>query len=1301
MNEAASPPNRAAAEALFAAWLTASQLKDRPALNGQWRRWLRSSGEEALRAYQSLARQAAASAALTDARGGELRATLLAPPAALPIAACLETLRASFARDAVTIVCGSTGSGKSTQLPKLALALGRGVFGRIGITQPRRLAARAIAARLSNELETEPGTLIGFHTRFERQFTPATRVKVMTDGILLQELARDRQLLAYDTLIVDEVHERSVNIDFLLGYLRKLRRRRPDLKLVLTSATLEAERCAAFFGDADIVHVPGRSFPVDLRYRAPPAEAEGDLVQPILGAIAELDAEDYGDLLVFLPGEREIAEVGEALAKAGLRNTAVLPLYARLGAREQQRVFAPHRERHVILATNVAETSLTVPGVRHVIDSGLVRLATYSPRSRLQRLPTVPNSQASAAQRAGRCGRERPGICIRLYAEEEHTARPAHTPPELQRSNLAGVMLRLAELGLGAIDDFDFLDPPDPRAIADGQALLRELGAFDAESRLTKHGARLARLPLDPRLGAALLAAGEQGAVSELLVIVAALSAGDVREWPREQRAAAASAHAADADRHSEFMWLLQAWQDIKTAFDGASRRQQTAWCRARFWSWRRAREWIAVHAQLEEAIRGLELAPNATPASYRAVHTALLAGFATRSGRLDDAQQPGRYVGARGARFRLHPTSSLRAAPPKWVLAAELTETTAAYARIAARVEPAWIATAAAALVRRSFSEPNWDARQGRVLAREEVSLQGLVLSADGRVDYARVDAGAARELFVTAALVDGDFGASPPPFLAHNLTLMARLREWEARVRRHDLLAEPAQFVAFYTARLPPQVASRRQLLAWLKEEPAHDATLRMQERDASRAALESIAAHLFPETLRVGELTLALAYRFDPGADDDGVTVDVPAAVLHRVDVQDFEREFDRLVPGLLRDRIYALLKTLPKARRRLVSPLKEYAQSLTAAIDEQDGRLFPLLVAALARMTGSRFDVAEFRPEELPPHLRMRYRLLGADGVPLAGGRDLVQLARDHARAARRAFEEADWQRGARTTGGGWVFGELPAEVRSTAQGHLVVGYPALTARDGAVGVEVHADPLQAAEIHRHGVIALLMQALPREAKSLHRRAAEAGRIALQARALGWRQTLADWLSVTAFAACVGAEPPRDERAWAALVDATRRGVTPQHEALLRKASEVLAQTGTLQQQLGELASRLRPDTAGDLGAQLRTLAAPDTLADAELAAQLPRYLRAFGLRLERLAHDPDKDRRKFAPLAPLLARSAALGDGLTHARWKRLWYLWQELRIAIFAPEVRTAEPVSIKRMESLLDELAAVRDDVR
>lgn len=1290
------PADRDAAAAQYHAWHDACLLKDRPGLTGQWRRWLRSDEAEATRVWRALAKQAEASVAIADARRVELPPALLALPDGLPIAACRAEIEAALAAGQVTIVCGSTGSGKSTQLPKIALALGRGVVGRIGVTQPRRLAARAIAARLAAELESSPGTLVGFHTRFEQQFTPATRVKVMTDGILLQELARDRLLLNYDTLIVDEVHERSINIDFLLGYLHALRTRRPDLKLVLTSATLEAERCAEFFGGATIVHVPGRSHPVEIRHR-PPSPDESDLVQPLLAAIAELDASDYGDILVFLPGEREIAELGDALGKAGLRNTAILPLYARLGAREQQRVFAPHRERHIILATNVAETSLTVPGVRHVIDSGLVRLATYSPRSRLQRLPTVPTSQASAAQRTGRCGRERPGICIRLYAEEEFAARPAHTPPELQRSNLAGVMLRLAELGLGAIDRFAFLDPPDPRAVVDGQALLRELGAFDADLRLTARGGRLARLPLDPRLGAALLAAGEHHCVTELLIIVAALSAGDVREWPREQRAAAAAAHAAEADKRSEFMWFLKAWQDMKTAFDGASRRQQMAWCRARFWSWRRAREWLAVHTQLSDAARAAGLQVNAEAASYRDIHTALLAGFATRVGRLgDDERQPGRYVGTRGGRFRLHPSSSLRAAPPRWVVAAELTETSAAYARIAARVETPWIAAAAAGLVRRSYSEPAWDARQGRVLAREEVSLQGLVLSADGRVDYARVDPAAARTLFIEQALVAGDFGAAAPAFLTHNLGVVAELRAWEARVRRHDLVAEPAQLVAFYAARLPAAITSRRQLLAWLREVPARDASLRMHERDASRIATASLGRHLFPERIRIGELDLRLEYRFDPAADDDGVTVDIPAAVLHQLDASDF----DRLVPGLLRDRIHALLKSLPKTRRRLVSPLNEFAQSLTAALDEREGALYPLLIAEIERMTGSRLAPDEFRPEELPAHLRMRYRILGADATPLAAGRDLAALAKAHAHAARQAFAAASWTRGERSSGE-WIFGELPATLGTLAQGHAVVGYPALCAADGTVGIDVFADADEAAARHRHGVATLLQLALPRESKALRKRTADLTRSALQARALGWRDAWDDWLLHTAFATCIDADPPRDPAAWAELLARAQRAVAGHYEALAATVRELMAQASEVSRTLDGLGPRLRPAVADDLRSELATLLTAEVLGDAQRRPQVTRYLRALQLRLTRLAHDPDKDYRKFLGLAPLLERIDALAPRAPHALQRRLWYLLRELRIAIFAPEVRTLEPVSVKRLEALLDELPSAMDMAR
>ena len=1285
----------AARAAALRSLLDECQLQDRPRLHGYWRQWqalVREEGAAARAAgvWSRLEQQAAASAAVTAARRLPLAAAARMPEG-LPITACRDDIARAIGGGRVTIVCGSTGSGKSTQLPKLALALGRGVLGRIGVTQPRRLAARAIAGRLAAELDVELGGLVGFQTRFEQQLSAATRVKVMTDGILLQELARDRQLLAYDTLIIDEVHERSLNIDFLLGYLRKLLMRRDDLKLILTSATLEAERCTEFFGGAAIVHVPGRGFPVDIRHRPPPAGQDSEPAQAILQAIAELDAEDYGDILVFLPGEREIAELGEALAKAGLRNTEVLPLYARLTAREQQRVFAPHQRRHVILATNVAETSLTVPGVRHVIDTGLVRLATYSPRSRLQRLPTVPNSQASAAQRAGRCGRERPGICIRLYGEDDFAARPAHTPPELQRSNLAGVLLRLAELRLGPIESFSFLDPPEQRAINDGYTLLRELGAFDADNRLTRRGAAIARLPLDPRLGAVLLAAADEGAVAEVLVIVAALSVGDVRDWPRDQRQAADAAHAADADRRSEFMWFLSAWRVLQDEFKGRSRRQQLAWCRARFWSWRRAREWLAVHAQLLAAVGTLGLKLNEQPANYRAVHTALLAGFATRIGRLGEDQ---RYVGVRGGRFRLHPTSSLRAAPPRWVMAAELTETTAAYARIAARIETPWVVKAAAPLIRRSHAEPYWDARQGRVLAREEQSLQGLILSADGVVDYARVDAAAAREVFIEKALVEGELGAEPP-FLVHNRDLLAQVRQWEERVRRHDLLADPAQLADFYRERLPADIGSRRQLLAWLREERGRDALLSMREADATQAQWASLGRHLFPESLVVAGLTLRLHYRFEPGAEEDGVTVEVPASVLHQVEAAHFER----LVPGLLRDKVHALLKALPKAQRRVVSPLNAFAASLTAAVEDLDGPLTACLGREIERMTGQRIEPAAWRSDELPAHLMMRYQVTGAEGETLAAGRDLPALTRQLARAARVAFEQARWESGARSVGD-WIFGVLPAQVSTVARGHAVLGHPALRDEGGEVVLVVLSDAEEALATHRAGVVALLMLNLGRELKGLRRRLADFARVALQARALGWSQPFDEWLLRGAVAACVGEDVPRDAEAFACLLAAARRAVTAHFEDAARLAAELFAQAVKVQQLIEDLTPRMRAEVAADLRAQLHELVAPGSVADALRRPPLhgARFLRAMERRLERLALDPDKDFRKFSTLSALLARAAQLLPRTTQARRERVCYLLQELRVAVFAPEVRTAESISVKRMEAMLEEIAGCVD---
>ena len=1224
-------------------------------------------------------RRCRASRGLVEARAAREFDTRI--PEGLPIAAWRERLQAAIAAQQVTIVCGATGSGKSTQIPKLCIALGRGTQGRIGITQPRRLAARAIATRIAQETRTQLGSDVGYHTRFEQVGGPASRLKVMTDGILLQEIHHDRLLLAYDTLIIDEVHERSVNVDLLLGYLRKILPSRPDLRLILTSATLEAERYADFFTGAAVVDVPGRGFPIDLRYRPPLDAEEGDYHPALLRALQELDADDHGDVLVFLPGEREIFETRDVLQQARLPRTAVLPLYARLGGAEQQKIFAPHADRHIVLATNVAETSLTVPGIRHVIDTGLVRISSYSPRSKLQRLPVVANSQASADQRKGRCGRERPGICVRLYSEEAFAARPPHTEPEFLRSNLAGVVLRLAELDLPRLEDFPLLDPPPPRAINDGYNLLRELGALDPSNRITPVGRKLARLPLDPQLARVVLAAAEVGCLREALVVTAGLSAGDVRDWPREQRSKAQEVHAATADRRSDFSWMLRAWAELEVAAAGKSRRQLASYCRERFWSWRRAREWQSIHAQLVEAARRMGLAANEEPASYRALHVALLSGFAGRIGRREEGT---RYLGTRRQRFRLHPASALREKPPRWLMAAEITETTAAYAREAAAIEPEWVVAAAASLIQRTHSAPNWDIERGRVFVRETQSLFGLTLVADVAVDFAMLDPAGAQAVFIQSALVGGGLGEMPG-FLAHNQRLMEEVAGWEARTRRHDLRAEAAQLEAFYRQRLPPGVCSRKGLKRWLADDAGADRRLRMGWIDATREHLGQLEQHLFPGQLSLPAGQLELHYVFAPGEPADGLTVEVPIALLAGLKPETFER----LVPGLFRDKIFALLKSLPKEYRRVVSPMNEFANALTAAVESEPGPLLEVLASAIRRMTGAEVPASAFRPSQLEPHQFARFLVQDALGVNLAEGRDLLALQAAHADSTARAFRGAGWSvRGESSLG--WTFGEIPAQVTSVERGIRLLGYPALSpaAAGNSVRLVVEPDAVRARELHRRGVARLLMLSATAETRYLRKELTRHPRVALAAPLLGWRQPFADSLIELGFLECVEPDAPRDESSFHALLGRARARIAALVTALAQDFTAQLLQGAALLTRLELEKDRVPATAMEDLRAELAGMLGPGGLAIAtpDLRRHLPRYLKALALRVDRLVRDPAKDARKFDQLRPACEALSELGEQADERLRLRARYLLQELRVAIFAPELKTAEPVSVSRV---------------
>ena len=1199
----------------------------------------------------------------------------------LPIHALMPTLRNALCAHAVTIVCGATGSGKSTQLPQLCLELWPEA--RIGMTQPRRIAARAVAGRIAQEQTVALGTRIGFQTRFDRQCAPDTRLKVMTDGILLQEIARDPRLAAYDVLIIDEVHERSLNIDFLLGYLRTLIPRRPDLRVVLMSATIEAERFAAFFETPAMIDIPGATYPVEVRYRPPEAaeETAGDLYAAIAAAVAELDAEARGDILVFLPGEREIHEAAEVLRGAQFPGTEILPLYARLGFAEQQRVFQPHAQRRLILSTNVAETSVTVPGVRHVIDSGLARLASYNARSKLQRLPVSRISQASADQRKGRCGRERAGICIRLYSEAQLARAPRYTEPELQRSNLAGVILRLADLRLGRMEDFPLLDPPRHNAIADGYQLLRELGAIDGDRRLQGVGRKIARLPLDPRLGRMVLAGKEHGCLREIIVIVSALSAGDPRERPVEARQAADLAHARFRDPRSDFLWFLAAWSAIRDEMLSLSRRQQQAWCATNFLSWRRIREWLDVARELESRL-GVKIVPG-EDASYRAIHQALLTGLVTRVARWENKSD---YIGCRQQRIRLHPSSAVRQKPPRWIMAGEIAETTLTYARLVAKIDPRWVSQVGGALIRRSYSAGAWDDTRGESYVLEEQALHGLVLISGRRVTLQEVDPSAARLLLIREGLVGGMLGARPR-FLEANLALVARVQAAEARARRRDLLAEDAQLEAFYAERLPPAVCTRRQLLAWLRDESTADARLTMDETIATREGIAHITPYLYPDHLQVDEQAFPLTYAYAPGEEHDGVTLDLPLAFLAARRAP----HLDRLVPGLLAEKIAHLVRRLPKEVRRYLSPVAEYAPALTAAIEGEKGSLAEALGVAVQRITGLTLPLTAWRTDGLPPHLSMRVRLLDGSGRVCGITRNLPDFLTAQREALVESFRTLPWTvPSARANE--WVFGALPPTLVYTVGGVEVRGYPALQDDGETVGVQVLAREDIAHAAHHAGVLRLLGHALERELRALARDLAREPRLALQALAAGFEGDLANELG----GACLQHDLfmnglPRDESAFAATLARTRAGFSSHLQLLREGLRNILPEAGRLLgTALPKIATRW-PEAANDIRQQVKSLLHPGFLQSGpDPLVHHPRYLKAIAQRLERLEHNPQHDALQLLVLRETEGRCAGQRSRLSPTAQNRLQFLLAELRVALFAPTIRPMEKVSPQRIDAFV-----------
>ncbi|TDJ76553.1 ATP-dependent RNA helicase HrpA [Pseudomonas putida] len=1223
----------------------------------------------------------------------------------LPIAAKRDEIKKALAEHQVLVIAGETGSGKTTQLPKICLELGRGSHGLIAHTQPRRIAARSVAARVAEELGTPLGALVGYQVRFEDQSDANTLVKLMTDGILLAETQHDRFLERYDTIIVDEAHERSLNIDFLLGYLKTLLHRRPDLKLIITSATIDLERFSKHFDGAPIIEVSGRTYPVETWYRPLTSEqdeegnqVEEDLTvdQAILATLDEIahhersNGKGPGDVLVFLPGEREIRDAAEILRKAQLRHTEILPLYARLSPAEQQRIFQPHTGRRVVLATNVAETSLTVPGIRYVIDTGTARISRYSYRAKVQRLPIEAVSQASANQRKGRCGRVEPGICVRLYSEEDFNGRPAFTDPEILRTNLAAVILQMLHLRLGAIDAFPFIEPPDGKAISDGFNLLQELSAVNRENQLTPLGRQLARLPIDPRLGRMLLEGARQGSLQEVLIVASALSVQDPRERPPERQQAADQAHAQWKDVDSDFAALVNLWRGFEEQRQALTASPLRNWCRKHFLNYLRLREWRDAHRQLALICRDLQLAVNKEPCDYQKLHKAILSGLLSQIGH---KTEDGDYQGARQRRFWVHPSSGIGRKRPQWVMAAELVETTKLYARMVAKIEPDWIEPLAGHLVKKNHFEPHWEKKRGQVVAYEQITLYGLILVGRRPVHFGPIDPVISRELFIREGLVGGEI-QSRAKCLAANKRLLEQLDELEAKARRRDILADEETLYAFYEARLPAEIHQTATFDSWYRMNSQKDANLLiMREEDVLAREASEVTAAQYPDTLQLGELRLPLSYHFEPGHPRDGVTVRVPAPLLPSLPGERLEW----LVPGLIEAKCVALVRNLPKALRKNFVPVPDFVKAALARMSFGQGALPQALGQELLRMTGARVpdEAWEESVSLVEGHLRMNIEVLDGQGKFLGEGRDLAELTARFAAASQAALavprnDKAEQPVQAK------AFSEVAQTAQQKIAGLSMTVYPALVEENGTVREGRFSTQAEAEFQHRRALQRLLLQQLAEPAKFLRGKLPGLTELGLLYRELGRIEALVEDILLASLDTCIleGESPlPRDGAALAGLAERKRGNWAEHAERLARQTLEVLKLWHGLQKRFKGKIDLSQAVALNDIKQQLANLVYPGFVRETPNAwfKELPRYLKAVELRLEKLGAQVQKDRVWSGELGNLWAQYKARAD--KHAqegkRDEQLtlyrWWL-EEYRVSLFAQQLGTKVPISDKRL---------------
>ncbi len=1215
-------------------------------------------------------------------------------PEELPITGRVRDIAVAVDAHPVVIVAGETGSGKTTQLPKICLAMGRGLAAHIGVTQPRRIAATSVATRVARELGVELGREVGYQIRFANRTSPATYVKFMTDGILLAEIQGDPLLRAYDTLILDEAHERNLNVDFLLGYVKRLIPRRPDLRVIVSSATLDPARFAAFFGGAPVIEVSGRTYPVEVIHRPPGQdEREADLAELVAIAVDEItEIDPREDVLVFLPGEREIHECLEALTARALPYTTILPLYGRLSQADQARVFAPLPERRVVLSTNVAETSLTIPGVVYVVDTGLARLNRHDPRTGVTELHVEPVSRASADQRKGRAGRTRSGVCFRLYEEDDYLARPAFTDPEILRVGLAGAILQMKALGLGDVEGFPFLDPPPKRAVDEGYRTLEEIGALDAEGRLTEIGGKLARLPVDPRIGRMILGGEEQGALREVLILAAALGVQDPRDRPLAAQKRADDAHRRFRDEASDFGGLLKIWHFFTEAQGRLTQNQLRKLCRDAFLSYVRMREWIDVHQQLSRIAREMGFSPKDAPAGDEAVHRALLPGLLSRVGMWHAEQRV--YLGARQTRFHLHPSSGLAKKPPAWIVVAELVETSRLFGRTAARVDPTWLQAAGGALCRRSHGDPHWAERPAQVTATEQVTLYGLPIVRDRRVNFGPIDPKASRRIFILHALVRHEY-ATKAPFVDANRALFDEVRRLRDRARRSDMLADDDAVARFFERRVPDGIYSGKTFEQWRKEAEAKDPrVLFLSLADVLLGEGDDLTPARFPDTLSLHGATLPLAYRFDPGEDDDGIAITLPLAVLPQLDPGVLEWT----IPGWHAEKISLLLHALSKPMRKSLAPLPDLARTLAENVRPFDGPMIPALTRAIHDLTGVRVPPDAWDRSDLPPYLRTTFRVTDGDRV-VGQGKDLADLQDRLAVAARQAWSalpRASWEReGLRA----WSFETLPAEAPVEIAGRKLLAYPALVDTDTGVSLRPLPSRAAADEATRAGLRRLFLLQLGATLDGLEKQIPAAAAMSGLSDAVGEpRKKLARRALEEAFLLADAASFPRTRSAFAERLDSGKRRLPAQLADLGRTAQEIGVELDRARAALRGLAGKPGAPKASldDVRAKLSYLVRPDTFTRTprERLAHLPRYLRAIQLRLERLPNGPQKDQTKAAQVVPFWT------DWVTHHEGRRargvpeeeleaFRWLVEELRVSVFAPELKAAVPVSPQRLADL------------